>query len=214
MGYRIVSTVTTPAASRNLVSLSTVKADLGITVSTYDTQLASLIARASAAIEQACNRVFTRETLRDEVWPDREAFPYQVPGGIAPLQLSRFPIVSVASVTENGDALTVDTDYVVNAAMGTMLRLGADAWPKSWPTWKLIVTYEAGFATIPADIEDAASRLVKRRYYASRRDETLKREVVPGVLEREWWIASGGDAGNLTPDIADILDNYRVPVVV
>jgi hypothetical protein len=40
----------------------------------------------------------------------------------------------------------------------------------------------------------------------------LKQETVVGILERQWWIATGAESGNLSPDISDVLDNYRVPL--
>lgn len=213
MAPRIITTVVTPAASHDLVTLAEVKADLAITDTGSDALLATLIRRASAAIEQACNRIFVVETITDRIWPERDPYPAQVPGGVRVMQLSRWPLVSVAEVKEHDEVLVQDTHYLVDAQLGQITRLNVAGVPVDWGMWGASITYTAGFATIPADLADACSRLVKARFMSAGRDERLTQETIPGVIERRWWVASGADAGNLTPDVADIIENYRVPVV-
>ena len=42
----------------------------------------------------------------------------------------------------------------------------------------------------------------------------LKQESIPGVIEQQWWIAQGpGSNGSMPPDVEDMLEKYRVPVV-
>jgi hypothetical protein len=43
----------------------------------------------------------------------------------------------------------------------------------------------------------------------------LRQLNVPNVLEQSWWFASGPGAatGDMPPDVAAILERYRVPVV-
>ena len=40
------------------------------------------------------NRVFAQETVEDIIYPARDAYPFQVPGGIPRLQLSRWPVAT------------------------------------------------------------------------------------------------------------------------
>jgi hypothetical protein len=108
-----------------------------------------------------------------------------------------------------------DQDYRLNAANGQLLRLspynGAVMW---WEALPVTVAYEAGFSTIPDDIEDAVIRMIRARWFARNRDPYLMSETIPGVREARWWIATGDQAGNMPPDVVDLLENYRVPVAL
>jgi hypothetical protein len=76
------------------------------------------------------------------------------------------------------------------------------------------VTYSAGYDPMDPPIVDAALRMVNARRLARGRDPYLREENIPGVLERQFWIPTGNDVGNMPPDVSDILNNYRVPVIV
>jgi hypothetical protein len=208
-----ISTVTTAAASYDLVTLDIVKDELGITDNSKNSVLQRYITSASAMAAQYCNRVFPAETLQDEIWAARDPWPRIIPGGLPSLQLARWPIVSVTSVTENGVALVQDTDFTISAAAGQLIRLDVNGYPRMWPIYPLVVVYVAGFATIPVDVQDAVTRMVTRRYASKGRDPNLRQQSIPGVLEQNWWIATGTDSGNMSPDISDILNNYRIPVL-
>jgi hypothetical protein len=209
-----VSTVIEPASSRNLVSVGVVKAVLGITDGSLDDFLTTAIKFVSAAIAQYCNRELVVETVKDEFWPARDSHPYQVPGGIAPLQLKRWPIVEdgVSAVVEDGVTLVDSTDYRVDYANGQLIRLDGAGYPTQWPARAIAVTYDAGFSAIPADVQDAAVRMVNARLQGRGRDPNLRQESIPGVREVQYWIPNS-PTGNMAPDIEDLLDNYRVPVI-
>lgn len=65
--------------------------------------------------------------------------------------------------------------------------------------------------TLPDDIQDAVSRMVWTRYAERGRDPFVKSETTDGLGSVTY--ISPNTNGNLSDDIADILDNYRVPVV-
>lgn len=215
MGYRIITTVVTAATSGDLATLADVKAELGITDGGQDVLIKRYISAASMAVEQFCNRRFAVETVTDEVWPDQEFYSFQVAGSLRNVQLSRWPVVSVGAVTENGETLTeADGDFRIDKASGTAIRIDGNGYPKDWLAWPLRFTYSGGYSEIPLDVADATIRLVKARYVARGRDPFLKSESIPGVRDATWWVATGSDAGNMPPDVADILENYRQPVVM
>jgi hypothetical protein len=81
------------ADSYALVDLETVKDDLGITTTTDDAYLQRRIDELSRAARQYMNRTLQMETVRDSFWAQRDPYPWQLPGGYMPLQLSRWPIV-------------------------------------------------------------------------------------------------------------------------
>ena len=207
-----VSTVT-PPASYDLTSLTTVKSELGVSGSQSDAQLKRYISAASIAAEQFCNRDFVVEAVQDAFWPQRDAYPVSIPGGVSPLQLSRWPLVSLGAVVENAVTLTIGTDFIADMAKGQLSRLDLSAFPKPWAALPITVSYSAGYATIPPDIEDAVIRMIRNRWFARNRDPMAREINIPGVLEQQFWVATGTDAGNMTPDVVDILENYRVPVI-
>ena len=100
--FHIVSTVVTPASNLLLTDLSTVKAELNLVNAdaNRDSVLTRYIAACSQAIQTYCNRVFAVETVQDQFFPQRDAPISPVIQGVDPIQLTRWPIVELASVVE------------------------------------------------------------------------------------------------------------------
>jgi hypothetical protein len=217
MGLSIISTVTAPTGSYDLTTLADVKAELMITDDLSDTWLSSVISRISAQIRLYCNRVFQVETLQDAIYYQMDPYPYQVPGGVMQLQLSRWPIVSIASVTINNQiasplVLTQGTDFTVDPNTGILIRLNSyTGYPMIWEDDPTVIVYQAGYETVPLDLEDACIRLIKMKWFARTRDPLLKSTDDAGVGTQAFWVGSLG-LGMMPPDIADLLDSYRVPV--
>ena len=212
MPAEVITTVTIAANSYDLTDLATVKVELGISGTAQDAQLDHYITAASLAAAQYCNRVFPAETVQDRF---DLTFPRMRYGGDGKLQLSRWPVISVTSITENGVVLVAETDYRLDAANGTLWRLSPTTGNvTSWGTTPVLAVYQAGYASIPADLEDAAIRMIRTRWFAKDRDPMARSVNVVGVLEQQFWVPTGTDAGNMTVDVADILNNYRAPVLV
>lgn len=208
-----IRTVVTAATDTSLVSLEVVKDELGQTSTANDGRLNRYIAEASRAAQEYVNRVFAVETIKDEFWPQRDPYPSLMPGGVEPLQLSTWPIVTVNEVTENGVTLVENTDFRVNVADGQLIRLGGDGYPKRWTAYAIAATYSAGFATIPPDVSGKIARMVVQRFLARGRDPAMMSEDIPGVRSIRLWVPTGSDAGNMPPEVTDVLENYRVPLV-
>lgn len=210
------SLLTVLAASNtyDLTILATVKGELGITDQTLNDQIDAWIDQASAAIAAYCNRVFGLETVQEEFWPDRSDILTE---GVAPLRLERWPVSSVTSVVEDGVTLVSGTNFRIDTKVGHLIRLDSNGWPTSWPAEAIVVVYVAGYTLLdglPQDIERAAITMVKQAYFRARRDPSIKQESIPGVRDVSYWIATGIDAGNMTPDVVNLLAPYRVPVAV
>jgi hypothetical protein len=206
-----ITTVTAAATSYDLTTLANVKAELDITDGGSDAVLRRYITSASKAAAHYCNRVFAVETVSEAFLPGHRYCAYGQ--HYAVLQLSRFPLVTVTSVTEDDDLLTVTDDYLVNSSNGQLTRVNSGLLPSRWLELGVTVVYSSGYATVPADLEDAVIRMVTQRYSAKGRDATLKSEEIPGVRSAQYWIATGEEAGAITPDVADLLDRYRSIVV-
>lgn len=215
MAIKVLSTLlSTALPSYDLTTLEVVKDELGAKDNSNNSTLKRYITGASAAASQYCNRKFQLEKIQDEFWPDRDSSQYQLPGGVDVLQLSRWPVVSpIISVVENGVTLAEGTDFRADYAAGLLIRLDLNLYPRRWHAWPIVAQFNGGFAEIPDDVEDAVIRMVSRRFASKGRDPNLRQQNVPGVLEQSWWIATGNQAGNMSPDITDVLDNYRVPLI-
>lgn len=212
-----IATVQIAAASYDLVDLATVKTLLAIPDNNLDAYLKLVITQASTSAANYCNRVFSVETLKSQFFPMREGWPYLLRDGFAILQLSRWPVVIVTSVTETisgiATLLVENTDFVVDYSKGQITRFDSSGYPCTWAANPIVVVYSAGYATIPADIIDATVRLVKAAYFARLRDPQLRSQASPGVYEAAYWFGNGpGAASGLPPDIASVLDGYRIPV--
>jgi hypothetical protein len=105
MASQIITIVVVPATALfeggqayDLVDLPTVKDEFSIPAGVSDGFLQRAITQVSTEAGLFCNRVFPVETLLDQIWLQRDAYPQVVTGGLNPLQLSRWPITSVASL--------------------------------------------------------------------------------------------------------------------
>lgn len=76
--------------------------------------------------------------------------------------LPQVPVISVASVVEDGEALVVTDDYILGQ-YGILHRVDDD-----WATGIQIVTltYTHGYATIPDDVVGVCTRAASRAYQA------------------------------------------------
>lgn len=226
MPVRIVSTVVTAASTYDLTTLENVKDDLAIpsTDTSSDTTLARFIAEQSALVAQYCDRVFQIETVQDVITPDRDPYPHQVTGMLSELQLSRWPIVSITSVTDTvavgvTNTLVSGTDYTLDAARGWLTKIDPNTgYPTGWSPDQYTIEYVAGYFTPgtdspPPDLEMAVLRLVTARFKARGRDPFLRSQGEPGVGQEQYWIgALPGQTGPFPPDIASVLEKYRVPL--
>jgi hypothetical protein len=213
MGIQRITTLLSAALQNyDLTDLATVKDELDLTDGSKDKKLSRYISEASAYFVKECNRVFQAEELQDEFWPNREALSV-LREGAEKLPLSRYPVETpIISVVENGVMLVEGVDFKVDYELGQLIRLDAHAYPSRWHARPVVAQFVGGFDPIPPDVAAAVIRMVSRRYNAPK-DPNLKQRNIPGVIEQSWWIATGTDSGNMSPDIADILENYRVPVI-
>lgn len=148
----------------SLTTLATAKGFLGIPDATteYDDRVNRLIGAASGAIEKRCNRTFDIVTYT-------EFFDGRSQNEVL---LSSFPVTSVTSVhvstDRTFDATTlVDTaDYFVDTECG-LVRFHNARLPRGSKNVQVI--YEAGYATVPQDLEYAC--LMYIQYLYNHRDD-------------------------------------------
>lgn len=290
MTVEMLTTVVATASTYNLVDLDTVKAEIAIdpTDTTKDDWLNRSIGQVSRSIRSYCNRVFQQELIRDIAYIQQDPYPYQTPGGVSPLQLSRYPIallaiLTLATAAKIGDTLldfgsgagsagivsgpglkpgttagfvgptlTLNTpvaapmaagtpiafgmevlqttalsagvptqqvlaanvDYAVDKDRGHLLRLNPfTGVVVKWEAVPTTINYWAGYQDVPDDVVVAALRWMVLRWSERSRDPMLKAVQQPLVGTQSYWVGGPPRSGGVPAEIADLLQNYRVPVV-
>ena len=108
--------------------------------------------------------------------------------------------------------------------ISALYRLNELGHPRTWPAAQISVWYQAGYnlpgdadqdVPMPTDLESACILAVVRRYTARGRDPLLIEKSQPGTLgtQRYWMGMEPGQRGSLAPEIAAMVEHYRVPVV-
>jgi hypothetical protein len=159
VGYSVATTVLAPAATADLTDLAAVKDELSLPAAdtSNDSWLAGAITRVSARIAGWANRVFLPEYVSDAFDIEQDPYPAQTPGGFAKLQLSRWPVLAIASVTQTlgvgqSRSLTRDVDFRLDAETGQLLRLNAfTAVGSGWEALPVTVAYVAGYGAMAAE---------------------------------------------------------------
>lgn len=205
--------VSSAAENTALTTLDEVKAQLSITATDEDTYLESAITRATAAICTYLNvpsatngtKTLGRETLVET---------FRLARHEPLLVLSRYPITSIASITEDGT--TVDAaEYEIRGG-GLVARLTADDVESCWLPVKIVVTYTAGWLmpdddgrTLPQDIEDACIALIKAARFNRTRDPLLRSENILESLYSYTLFSPSDKDGVMPADVAALLAPYR-----
>jgi hypothetical protein len=197
-------TVTVPATVTALTDLASARAELDLTPPENPGYLQAQVNAASAAIASWCGRVFSRETVQEVFRP--EAY-------LAPLILARTPVVSIASVVEDGVTLP-STEYEVEGESGLLWRLSDDA-RVDWRARKITIIYTAGYLlpeqagrTLPHDIQRACILMVAAQYNAKGRDPMLRSESAQDVGQVSYLDPRAGMEG-MPPQAAALLAPYR-----
>jgi len=195
-------TVTVPAESRGLTTLSAVK-ETGVVGSSarFDAALEALILDASDAIEDYVQHVLAKQTYLETV--NGSAHPV--------LMLTNTPIVAVTGIVCQSNAIT---DFEIrDAEQGTLYRQVGwlmSAWA-GWSTGQEVihgtgeliyaVTYEAGYLlpgeadrNLPGRIERACIETVVDWYRGGKRDSRVKSKKVGDLAISYKDAASGGGA--------------------
>jgi hypothetical protein len=212
---RSIVTVTTAATDINLTTLDNLKLELGITDTDSDDQLELWIAQASAVAARYCNRVLAVETVT-ETFRNAGSYPYEwfyrcgEGRSFDGITLTRYPIVSIASVTVDGTVLDT-SEYEHDET--EVYRLSTAGYPTRWWFGKsIVVSYVAGY-TIPvtaayADLERAVIAMIRDfRAVTLREDPNLKRRRTDGVSELEWWVPTASTR-MLPIEISGMLDPF------
>jgi hypothetical protein len=196
-------TVITPAPSQRLTTIDAMNREIGNT-SGDNSFTFSLIDAASSVVSDLCNRVFGRETVEQKI---RLVRPTDV------IILRRCPVVEVASITLDGEALTTD-EYEINSENGLLHRLSGDR-RGAWPWGLIVITYTGGYllpgqtnCNLPARVERATLELARTMWHSSRRDPLLRSEEIPSVISATY--TTSENAAEIPPSVIGLLEGLRL----
>ncbi len=208
---RNIVTVTTAPTATKLTTLARVKMELDITDSANDDLLNVKIDEASSDAEASLGFTVPRATVDETFWRSE---PIEWPEYLV---LNRAPVVSIDSIVIDGVILTDTTLYRLDPELGLLYALNSTGFPLPWYFYKsIVVSYTGGYLLpgqtnrdLPVGIEGAVVDMVQSFWLAKGRDPLLKRVDIPGVVSREWWVGSVGEAGELPPGIVTKLAPFR-----
>lgn len=174
-------TIVTPNTGRLLLT----RAEIAAVVSETDgAKLDALNARVSAMITRECRVASvgaTPPTLRLETVTDT----YRLKSRQGELILSRRPVVEFTSVIEGETELTEGTDYECERSAGLLYRLSDDD-RVLWSSGLIVVTYSAGWQTVPYDLRELACKLATMIASESGQNASLGSMEIPGVISETY----------------------------
>jgi hypothetical protein len=114
--------------------------------------------------------------------------------------------------------LAESVDFLIDAGESAVVaeiyRLDHNGNPKGWRGRWISALYTAGFATVPDDVVEVVTEMVKQRYFAQNRDPMARSIDVSGVINTSYWFGQGpGSDTDMPPHIQAKLERYRVPVI-
>lgn len=209
-----ILTISTPATSRGLLTAAELRAAAGVAagVTARDTELAAIGLTVADTISDWCRIAgdgLTPVTLLRETVVET----FRLTRCVAPLILAR-RFLGTVTIVEDDVALEA-TDFAIGAGAGLLTRLTSDDTETHWSAAKIVVTYQAGFATVPTTLASVAAEMVGRKTGALRDPMTrMERVETTGVeiTERQFWV-DAAQAVEITPDMETKLAKYATPVV-
>lgn len=180
--------VTAPAADINLLTLEELRAAVGLASGddSQDEKLETLGKRVSSMITAAC-RVAKDGSNPPTLLLEGCTESFRLKCSQPALYLSRRPVYQMISVTEAGTALDQDVHYEVELASGKLTRLSGDD-VTCWPAGRIVIEYDAGYATVPEDLKAIAAQLAGGYWADDGVDPMEKRLSIPGIVDIERWV--------------------------
>lgn len=183
--------------SNLLLTLDQAKDQLEIASSdtTQDTRVGEFNQAVADHIEWYCDRKFSAQDYTQLFTGDQSAA----------LLLWQFPINTVASVNVDrrrdflSGTLLASMDFAIHREI-VLLRKQNGMWPK-WPGG-IQVAYNAGFSTIPSDLQNAARHLLSMLW-------DMRGNRAAGVLSRGKLGESTAFKLDLPPPVIAILDQHK-----
>ncbi len=164
MAYSIVTTILAASGNPALTTLAAAKTELSIsaTDTSNDAWLTQAINQVSSGIRRYCKRPFAPEQIQDVFDVEQDAYPWQTPGGFPQLELSRWPVLQVASVIQTlavgvtplTQTLVAGIDYRLDALTGRLLRLNPFTGAVTrWEAEPVTVIHTSGYGAFVQEMD-------------------------------------------------------------
>jgi uncharacterized phiE125 gp8 family phage protein len=197
-------------AAGDLTTIANAKAWLNVTTTNDDPLLTRLVSAASQFVQTWMNRQILTAFYSDSY----------TGSGSNTQALANFPVTAVSSLTIAGQSISASPDgvqtgyicderfiYLIGAAFASSAFPSAA--PNKFPHWPPLgvkVSYTAGFATVPLDIEQAVLELIGLKYsdrsHFGQASKSINGEVVSFIT------------ADMPKGVATILGNYKKVVPV
>jgi hypothetical protein len=190
----------------NLIDIDTYKISEAIVSTKDDSRINSLIASVSQLVKTYCGNSIVDHYSSNKV----ETFSVNWSTNL--VQLTETPLVTVVSVEERDDysssyTTVPSTEYFADTTLDVIYRVSTQGGKKNWPGGPAAVkiTYKAGYADCPADLQLAVIDLVT--YYL--KNEHKARQTMQGASIQNNTSSSQRDNVAFPDHIKRVLDLYK-----
>lgn len=187
---------------RSIISLADAKAHLNMSQSRTkdDEELRAMIEAATSVVERHRNEIVARRSFVE----------HDVMGSSTRIVLMHTPVLSVSAITDMTGA-SYDTDgWVLDGQNGTLTRSGG----LFSSGGKYTVTYEAGYAQIPAHYLLAAKIIMAHLWQTQRIQQVGPQPTLGGSSRRDEQIVTPSGLGFAIPHRAIELLGTRPSIIV
>jgi hypothetical protein len=215
-----------------LTTIDAVRDEINPIDTSRDRYYLNLINRASRAIANYCHRTFGLGQYSEYFTLDRTEGYVDREQRATTLRLSRFPVISVESITDGYGNVVDPSTYNIDQAAGIItVNTMAPTSTQLWPTWQahwgypVTVAYHAGYdlATpgdglapgyigIPEDLESIALAMVVAAANQTGQDQSVQLEVTENVGRTAYFDRGSAGATGMGIDVSMqmALANYKV----
>lgn len=190
----------------NLIDKDIYKLSEDIISTKDDSRINSLIVSVSQLVKTYCGNSIV------DYYSSNKVETFNINWATNLIQLTETPLVSIVSVEERDDysssyTTVPSTEYFADATIDAIYRVSTNGGKKNWPGGpaSVKITYKAGYADCPADLQLAVIDLVT--YYL--KNEHKARQTMQGASIQNNTSSSQRDNVAFPDHIKRVLDLYK-----
>jgi hypothetical protein len=190
----------------NLIDKDIYKLSEDIISTKDDSRINSLIVSVSQLVKTYCGNSIV------DYYSSNKVETFNINWATNLIQLTETPLVSIVSVEERDDysssyTTVPSTEYFADATIDAIYRVSTNGGKKNWPGGpaSVKITYKAGYADCPADLQLAVIDLVT--YYL--KNEHKARQTLQGASIQNNTSSSQRDNVAFPDHIKRVLDLYK-----